>query len=119
MATFVFTQLDVWQKAHELALKTYRATDAFPRKERFRLTQQATTAAVSISANIAEGYGRRSPRDKMRFCNHSEGSLQELRNCYLLAKDLGYMVEADCPFDLIRDVESMLRRLISAIGRDL
>jgi len=119
MATFIFTQLDVWKKAHELALKTYRATEAFPRKEQFRLTQQACAAAASVAGNIAEGYGRRKPRDKMRFYNQSEGSLQELRYWYILGKDLGYIAETESPFDLICDVESMLRRLIAAIGRDL
>ena len=119
MGTFIFTQLDVWKKAHELVLLTYRVTEAYPSKESFRLTHQSCTAAASVPGNIAEGYGRRHARDKMRFYNHSEGSLQELRYYLILAKDLGYLTDPEPLFDLVRDVESMLRRLIASIARTL
>jgi four helix bundle protein len=119
MGTFSFTQLDVWKKAHELTLRTYRLTESFPRKEAYRLTHQACTAAASVPANIAEGYGRRHAREKIRFYNIGEGSLQELRYYCILARDLGYLSTPEPFFDLIRDVESMLRRLIAAISRDL
>ena len=119
MGTFIFTQLDVWKKAHELTLLTYRMTETFPNKEIYRLTDQACRAAVSVPANIGEGYGRRRPREKMRFYNISEGSLQELRYYFILARDLGYISEPTRAFDLMRDVESMLRRLIATIGQAL
>jgi four helix bundle protein len=119
MGTFIFTQLDVWKKAHELTLLTYRLTEFFPPKEDRRLTDQACRSAASVATNIAEGFGRRSARDKIRFYNHSEGSLQELRYQYILARDLGYVARPEPAFELIRDVEMMLRRLIAAIGRSL
>ena len=117
MATFDFTQLDVWKKAHQVTLMTYRLTAKFPRAEAFRLTNQACKSAVSVGSNIAEGYGRRSPKDKIHFYNMSEGSLQELRYQFILARDLGYVRDSDAPWELIRDVEMMLRRLIASICR--
>jgi len=119
MGTNSFTQLDVWKKAHELDLMTQKATETFPGREAFRLTDQSCRAAASVAANIAEGYARRQPRDKIRFYNLSEGSLQELKNHLLKAKGLGYLVKSDPFFKLIVDVESMLRRLIAAVARDL
>jgi four helix bundle protein len=119
MGTVSYTQLDVWKKAHELALATYRATEAYPAKEQQRMTDQSCRAAVSVAANIAEGYGRRKPRDKMRFYTHSEGSLQELRYYFILARDLGYLGQTERLFQLVVDVESMLRKLIAAIESSL
>jgi four helix bundle protein len=119
MGTHHFTQMDVWKKAHALVLKTYQAIKSFPKSEDFVLTQQAIKAAVSIPANIAEGYGRRQARDKMRFYNHSEGSLQELGYYFILARDLGYISDIKPLQALLVDIESMLRRLIASIGRSL
>src|SRR5262245_27156093 len=119
MGTYLFTQLDAWVKARELVLATYRVTEAYPPKELFRLTDQSCRAAVSVAGNIAEGYGRRKPRDKMRFYNHSEVSLQELRCYFILAQDLGYLEKPESLFKLIVDVESMLRKLNGSIERSL
>ena len=119
MGTHSFMQLDVWKKAHQLDLMTQKATESFPGSEAFRLTDQSCKAAASVPANIAEGYGRRQPRDKIRFYNHSEGSLQELRNHLIKARALGYLLDSEPFFKLIQDVESMLRRLIAAVARDL
>ena len=119
MGTVSFMQMDVWKKAHDLALATYRVTEAYPAKEQLRLTDQSCRAATSVPGNIAEGYGRRKPRDKMRFYTHSEGSLQELKYYFILARDLGYLREPDPLFQLIVDIESMLRRLIASIEATL
>lgn len=119
MTTHDYTQLDVWKKAHEATLMTYRLTELFPQKEEKRLTDQACRAAASVATNIAEGYGRRSPRDKIRFYNMSEGSLQELRYQFILAKDLNYLPAPKELFALIQDVEMMLRRLIATISDSL
>ena len=117
MPTHDFTQLDVWKKAHQITLMTYRLTAGFPRAEIFRLTDQACKSSASVATNISEGYGRRSPGEKMRFYNIAEGSLQELKYQFILARDLGYVRDAGPVFDLIRDVEMMLRKLIAAISR--
>jgi four helix bundle protein len=85
-----FEQLIVWQKAHQFVLGVYRLTDNFPRTEIYGLTSQLRRAAVSIPANIAEGFKKRGRADKVRFLNIAQGSLEECRYYLILAKDLNY-----------------------------
>jgi four helix bundle protein len=85
-----FEQLIVWQKAHQFVLVVYRFTDNFPRSEIYGLTSQLRRAAVSIPANIAEGFKKRGRADKVRFLNIAQGSLEECRYYLILAKDLNY-----------------------------
>jgi four helix bundle protein len=80
----------VWQKAHRFVLEVYTFTAAFPKQETYGLALQMRRAAVSIPANIAEGFRRRSKADKARFMNMAEGSVEECRYFLILAKDLGY-----------------------------
>jgi four helix bundle protein len=85
-----FQDLLVWQKAHQFVLGAYALTAAFPRQETYGLSLQMRRAAVSIPANIAEGFRRRGKADKARFMNMAEGSIEECRYYLILAKDLGY-----------------------------
>jgi len=85
-----FQDLVVWQKAHQFVLEVYTFTAAFPKQETYGLSLQMRRAAVSIPANIAEGFRRRSKADKARFMNMAEGSVEECCYFLLLAKDLGY-----------------------------
>lgn len=85
-----FQDLLVWQKAHRFVLDVYALTAAFPKPETYGLSLQMRRAAVSIPANIAEGFRRRSKADKARFMNIAEGSVEESRYFLILAKDLGY-----------------------------
>ena len=85
-----FRDLLVWQKAHAFVLAVYRFTESFPDREKFGLSHQMRRAAVSIPANIAEGFGKRSHAEKARFLNIAEGSLEECRYYLILAQDLGY-----------------------------
>jgi four helix bundle protein len=85
-----FQDLLVWQKAHQFVLEVYALTAAFPKPETYGLSLQMRRAAVSIPANIAEGFRRRSKPDKARFLNMAEGSVEECRYFLILAKDLGY-----------------------------
>ena len=85
-----FRDLVVWQKAHEFVLAVYGLTESFPDREKFGLSHQMRRAAVSIPANIAEGFGKRSQAEKARFLNIAEGSLEECRYYLILAQDLGY-----------------------------
>src|SRR5215475_8926574 len=85
-----FRDLLVWQKAHEFVLAVYRFTESFPDREKYGLAHQMRRAAVSIPANIAEGFGKRSQADKARFLNIAEGSLEESRYYLILAQELGY-----------------------------
>ncbi|MDO8549752.1 MAG: four helix bundle protein [Ignavibacteria bacterium] len=90
-----FTELIVWQKAHQFVLEVYKLTKNFPKEEVFALTSQLRKAAVSVPANIAEGYRKRSKNDKVRFFNISEGSLEECKYYLILSKDLEYSNDLD------------------------
>src|SRR6266550_2356163 len=85
-----FQDLIVWRKAHQLVLGVYRLTKEFPREEVYGLTSQFRRAAISVPANIAEGFKKRGRPDKVRFMNIAEGSLEECRYYLILAEDLGY-----------------------------
>ena len=85
-----FQDLLVWQKAHAFVLEAYRLTAMFPKSETYGLASQMRRASVSIPANIAEGFRRRSKADKARFLNMAEGSVEECRYFLILTKDLGY-----------------------------
>jgi four helix bundle protein len=80
----------VWQKAHQFVLAVYGFTETFPNRERYGLTSQLRRAAISIPANIAEGFKKRGHNDKARFLNIAQGSLEECRYYLILAKDLDY-----------------------------
>jgi len=85
-----FEDLVVWQRAHQFVLLVYRLTKGFPDTEKFGLTSQLRRAAVSIPANIAEGFKKRGKADKARFLNTAQGSAEECRYYLILCRDLGY-----------------------------
>lgn len=86
-----FQDLKVWQEAHRFVLDIYKATKLYPSDERFGLISQMRRASVSIPANIAEGFRRRGIKDKLRFYNISEASLEEVKYYIILSRDLGYL----------------------------
>ena len=86
-----FKELLVWQKSHALVLEVYKLTRGFPREELFGLTSQMRRAAVSVAANIAEGFKRRGKPDKARHMNIAQGSLEELQYYFVLSVDLKYL----------------------------
>ena len=85
-----FLELIVWQKAHQYVLQVYDYTSKFPREEVFGLTSQFRRASISISANIAEGFKKGGIKDKAKFLNIAQGSLEECRYYQILSKDLKY-----------------------------
>ena len=109
-----FTDLIVWAKAHQFSLEVYRFTLRFPKYELYGLTSQFRRAAVSVAANIAEGFKKRSKADKVRFLNISQGSLEECRHYLILARDLGYLKETR-HLDLLNEVASLLETYSSRI----
>ncbi len=112
-----FKDLKVWQKAHELAVAIYSASRTFPREEIYGLTSQLRRAAVSIGANIAEGCGRRSDGEFVRFLQIARGSSAEVEYHLLLSRDLKFMSESGFQ-NLQRklaEVQRMLTSLVSAI----
>lgn len=85
-----FTDLIVWQNAHAFVLSIYRMSSSFPKTEIYGLISQLRRAAVSVPANIAEGFKKRGKTDKLRYMNIAQGSLEECRYYLILSKDLGY-----------------------------
>lgn len=107
-----FQRVIAWQKAHEFVLLVYRISRHFPEDERFGLTSQLRRAAVSIEANIAEGYKKTSRADKLRFFNIAQGSLEECRDYHILAKDLDYINEEE--FEQLKNSILMTSRFLNA-----
>lgn len=86
-----FTDLHAWKEGHKLVLMIYKMTQFFPGDERFDLTSQIHRAVVSITSNIAEGFSRNSNKEKIQFYYTALGSLTEVQNQLLIAKDLDYI----------------------------
>lgn len=112
-----FKDIIAWQKAHLFVLFVYKLTNCFPVEERFGLCPQFRRAAVSIPANIAEGYKKLSKADKLRLMNIAQGSLEECRYYILLSKDLNYITELDYN-DLTRSIEEV-SKLLNAYCRSI
>lgn len=102
-----FEDLLVWQKAHRFVIEVYNYTRNFPREEVYGLTSQFRRSAVSIAANIAEGFKKRGEKDKAKFMNTAQGSLEECRYYLILSDDLGY------------GKNHALRHLLDEVGRML
>jgi four helix bundle protein len=111
-----FEDLSVWQKAHQMVLHVYRITGSFPVEERFGLTSQMRRAAVSVPANLAEGFKKRGVRDKLNFYNIAQGSLEELRYYLILSKDLDYVAENRQMIEITDEIARMLHGLIRAVA---
>ena len=112
-----YKELNVWQKSYEFCLKVYRITAKFPNEERYGLSSQIRRSAVSISSNIAEGYGRKTTLDYIRMLYISYGSVCELETQILLAGDLGFIEigELGTAKKDIAEIERMLKALIKSL----
>jgi four helix bundle protein len=116
MAARTFEELEVWQKAHKVVLHVYHMTGKFPREELIGLSSQLRRAMVSVPANIAEGFVKRGKGDKIRFYNIAQGSLEECRYYFRLAKDLNYADTSELSRDL-DEVSRMLEGYVGALRR--
>jgi four helix bundle protein len=116
MTTKTFHDLLAWQEAHKFVLTVYRVTETFPKSELFGLTSQMRRAAVSIPANIAEGYKRRSKAAKVRILNIAQGSVEESRYYLILMRDLSYADPGSLP-ELLETVSKLLGGYIKGIER--
>jgi len=103
-----FEDLIVWRKAHEFVLSVYRLTKKFPRTEMYGLISQLRRSAVSIPANIVEGFRRKGRPDKARLFNVAEASADESRYYLILARDMGYGDWSE-EMDLLEEVSKLLR----------
>lgn len=113
----MFRKLLVWQKSMELVTKMYSSRQKFSKEELFGLTSQIRRSAVSIPSNIAEGYGRDSNKEYLRFLNISIGSLFELQTQIEIAKNIMYLNEKDFNdlYENSREIERMLVSFIKKI----
>jgi four helix bundle protein len=109
-----FRDLLARRKAHLLVLGVYTFTAGFPRQETYGLALQMRRAAVSVPANIAEGFRRRSNLEKARFMNIAEGSLEEVRDYLILSQGLGYGDTAE-PLAAAEEVSRLLSAYAAAI----
>jgi four helix bundle protein len=112
-----FKDLIIWQKGMDLAEKFYFLTKLFPRDELYSMVQQIRRSAVSIPANSAEGYGRRSTGDYIRFLNIAQGSINELETHLLLSQRVGLSTKKDTVsiISLIREESRMIITLIKKL----
>jgi four helix bundle protein len=113
-----FTDLRAWQEAHRCVLQVYRATRQFPKEERYCLTNQMRRAAISITSNIAEGFGRRTAADKRQFYYVASGSVTELQSQLLVARDLEYLHADECSSILEQTIKThrQINGLISYVS---
>ena len=113
-----YRDLLVWQRAVSIAEQTYRLSRSFPKDEQFGLTSQARRAAVSVAANIAEGYGRGSRPSYASFVRIAQGSLKELETHLIIAERVG-VAKASSTEHILADADElgrMLRALLTKLS---
>ena len=108
-------QLKVWQKAMQLVFAAYKATSKFPEVEKFGLISQIRRSAVSIPSNIAEGHGRKSDKELVRFLNIARGSLYELDTQIEIARQPNYMSKKE--FEVLSDLLDETSRILSGLHK--
>jgi|SRR3970282_53159 len=112
-----FEDLKVWREAHALVLEIYKATSEFPDRERFGLAAQLQWAASSVAANIAEGFGKRSRKEFMRYLEVSNGSLEETRYFLIPSRDLRYLEPNK--FSALIESLDLTNRLLGGLKKSL
>lgn len=108
-------KLDVWRKAVDFVVEVYKATESFPKEEKFGLTSQVRRAAVSIPTNIAEGAARRSSKEFVYFLSNAQGSCSEVETELLIANRLGYL--GDNRFSELRESHDDIGRMLIGLSR--
>ena len=112
-----YRELEVWQRAHEMALMVFRLTERFPKSDQFGIVSQVRRAASAVPANIAEGFGRGTTKEFLRSLHIARGELEETRYFMLLSRDLGKVSVAD--FERREGLCDSTGQLINALGRSL
>lgn len=108
-----FTDLEAWKEGHKLVVLLYKETDSFPQKEIFALTNQMRRCVVSITSNIAEGFSRQSYKEKIQFYCIAQGSLTELQNQLLIARDVGFLSKEK--FKSLAEQSVVVHRIMSGL----
>ena len=114
---YSYKNLKFWQKSHEFVLLVYELTKKFPLDEKFGLTSQLRRAAVSIPANIAEGYRRTGEKDKLKFFNYSQTSLDECSYYLILAKDLNYVDSIEVAENKMIEASKLLNSYVRSMSK--
>jgi len=112
-----YRELEVWRKAHELALMVYRMTERFPRSDSYGIVSQVRRAASAVPANIAEGFGRGTTKEFLRSLQIARGELEETRYFMILSRDLGRVSESE--FERVEAGCDATGRLVNALGSSL
>jgi four helix bundle protein len=112
-----FTELNTWKEGHKLVLLIYKIVSTFPSKEQFVLASQILRAVISITSNIAEGFGRQGIKEKIQFYYMAQASLTEVQNQLIIAKDVNYIT--DRTFQIIWEQSKLVQRLISGLIRSI
>lgn len=112
-----FTDLKVWQEGHGLVLSVYKTVRKFPSKEQFVLSSQLLRAVISVTSNIAEGFGRQGLKEKIQFYFVAQASLIEVQNQLIIARDVGYLNKEE--FETIWEKIILVHRLLSGLIRSL
>lgn len=108
-----FSDLIAWKEAHKLVLSIYKLVKHFPKNEDFILVNQILRAVISISSNIAEGFSRRTRKEKIQFYSTALGSLTEVQNQLMISKDVGYMTSKD--YSTLFDQTILVHKLINGL----
>lgn len=109
----LFTDLEVWKKGHEVVLLIYQITKDFPKDEIFGLTSQIRRAVVSITSNIAEGFGRKSFKEKVLFYDIARSSVGEVQNQLIIARDVKYLENDN--FEKIFNLTVIISKMLFAL----
>jgi len=110
-----FTDLNVWREGHKLVILVYGTVKKFPKEELYSLTDQMKRASISITSNIAEGFGRQTYKEKNQYYYQAQGSLTELKNQILIAKDVGYIDKI--VFDKLVEQSNIVHQLLQGLIR--
>lgn len=105
-----FYDLEVWKEAHRLSIEIYKISDEFPKKETYGISDQLRRSSTSVSANMAEGFGRYHFKDKIKFYYNARGSICEVQNFIFFAKDIGYL-DRNLARKIFQDYEKLNKRL--------
>jgi len=108
-----FTDLNAWKEGHKLVIDVYKITTLFPKSETYSMTDQMKRASSSVTANIAEGFGRQTYKEKLQYYYMAQGSLTELKNFILIARDVGFLNQDN--FDIISEQANLTHKLLQGL----
>jgi four helix bundle protein len=113
-----FTDLEAWQEAYDLTIKIYRLSKDFPKEEIFGIVSQLRRASVSVSSNIAEGFGRYHYKDKIKFYYQARGSATEVQNLIMICLELGYIDKEnhDKSIEQLIKIQKLINGLIKSLS---